>query len=145
MSDSSSSSNNQPPPASSSAIPAVPVAQPTTPPATTTAPPPVATTTPAPTTTTTPTPTPAATSTPATLREDLVKSAVSFLSSPNVQSADRSKKVAFLQKKGLNQAEIDEAFKRAGTTTTVAPTVTNTTTVAPVHPVSLLNKYVQYD
>lgn len=48
------------------------------------------------------------------LREDLIKSAVSFLSSPNVRSADKGKKVAFLQKKGLNQAEIDEAFKRSG-------------------------------
>jgi hypothetical protein len=31
-----------------------------------------------------------------------------------VQSADKGKKIAFLQKKGLNQAEIDEAFKRTG-------------------------------
>ncbi|KAG2194410.1 hypothetical protein INT47_003121 [Mucor saturninus] len=48
------------------------------------------------------------------LREDLIKSAVSFLSSTNVRSADKGKKIAFLQKKGLNQAEIDEAFKRSG-------------------------------
>jgi hypothetical protein len=49
-----------------------------------------------------------------TLREDMLKPAVSFLTSPNVQSADKAKKIAFLQKKGLTQAEIDEAFKRAG-------------------------------
>ncbi|KAG2171778.1 hypothetical protein INT43_008158 [Umbelopsis isabellina] len=48
------------------------------------------------------------------LRETLLKSAVSFLSSPNVRSADRGKKLAFLQKKGLNQREIQEAFKRVG-------------------------------
>jgi len=48
------------------------------------------------------------------LREDLLKPAVSFLSSPNVRSADRGKKLAFLQKKGLNQREIQEAFQRVG-------------------------------
>lgn len=63
------------------------------------------------------------------LREDLIKSAVSFLSSANVRSAERVKKVAFLQKKGLNQAEIDEAFKRAGGDEQVSsPTATATTT-----------------
>lgn len=62
------------------------------------------------------------------LREDLLKSAVSFLSSPNVQSADKSKKTAFLEKKGLTQEEIDEAFKRAGDTTTLDTATTTTTT-----------------
>ncbi|KAI8370450.1 peroxisomal membrane anchor protein conserved region-domain-containing protein [Radiomyces spectabilis] len=64
----------------------------------------------------TPSPAPTtSTAAPATpLREDLLKSAVSFLSSPNVRSAEKSKKVAFLQKKGLNQEEISEAFKRVG-------------------------------
>jgi hypothetical protein len=61
-----------------------------------------------------PAPAPAAAEKPVELREDVLKSAVSFLTSPNVQSADKGKKIAFLQKKGLNQAEIDEAFKRAG-------------------------------
>ncbi|OBZ87148.1 Peroxisomal membrane protein PEX14 [Choanephora cucurbitarum] len=51
-------------------------------------------------------------------RQDLIKSAVSFLSSPNVQSADKEKKIAFLQKKGLTQAEIDEAFKQTNTNET---------------------------
>jgi hypothetical protein len=44
----------------------------------------------------------------------MIKPAVSFLSSANVRSADKAKKIAFLQQKGLNQAEIDEAFKRTG-------------------------------
>ncbi|KAI9267451.1 peroxisomal membrane anchor protein conserved region-domain-containing protein [Sporodiniella umbellata] len=57
---------------------------------------------------------------PLALREDLLKSAVSFLSSANVQSADKEKKIAFLQKKGLTSTEIDEAFKRAGNTPVVA-------------------------
>ncbi|KAI9491039.1 peroxisomal membrane anchor protein conserved region-domain-containing protein [Zychaea mexicana] len=48
----------------------------------------------------------------APLNEQLIKSAVSFLSSPNVKSAETVKKVAFLQKKGLNPTEIQEAFKR---------------------------------
>jgi hypothetical protein len=46
------------------------------------------------------------------MKEDLIKSAVSFLSSANVQTADRDKKVAFLKNKGLDDQEIEEAFKR---------------------------------
>ncbi|KAI7907825.1 peroxisomal membrane anchor protein conserved region-domain-containing protein [Cokeromyces recurvatus] len=77
-------------------------------------------------------PTPTATTLPSDgLREDLIKQAVSFLSSANVRSADKEKKMAFLQKKGLNQAEIDEAFKRVGdqsianisTINTIAPAI----------------------
>ncbi|KAI8048498.1 peroxisomal membrane anchor protein conserved region-domain-containing protein [Thamnidium elegans] len=62
------------------------------------------------------------------LREDLINSAVSFLSSANVRSADKGKKVAFLQKKGLNQAEIDEAFKRAGSDDQTSSVIPATTT-----------------
>lgn len=71
------------------------------------------------------------------LREDLIKSAVSFLSSANVRSADKGKKVAFLQKKGLNQAEIDEAFKRSGSDEQASSAVTATTTTT-----STNNNYV---
>ncbi|KAL9554097.1 hypothetical protein MBANPS3_002963 [Mucor bainieri] len=46
------------------------------------------------------------------MKEDLIKSAVSFLSSANVKTADRGKKIEFLRKKGLDDQEIDEAFKR---------------------------------
>ena len=46
------------------------------------------------------------------LNEQLIKSAVSFLSSPNVKSAETVKKVAFLKNKGLSAEEIQEAFKR---------------------------------
>lgn len=58
-----------------------------------------------------------------TLREDLIKSAVSFLSSPNVRSAETAKKVAFLRQKGLSQEEIEEAFKRVGDSTSMTATV----------------------
>lgn len=123
MSDSSSSSSKPNPDnvSENQPTPAVPSAIPTTPPA------PV-------TTTTAVTEPKAAIVSP--LREDMIKPAVSFLTSSNVRSADKAKKIAFLQKKGLNQAEIDEAFKRSGgddatittTTTTVATPNTTTTT-----------------
>ncbi|KAI8878240.1 hypothetical protein K501DRAFT_336891 [Backusella circina FSU 941] len=64
------------------------------------------------------------------MREDLLKSAVSFLTSPNVQSADREKKIQFLKKKGLDDEEIEEAFKRAGSTPNTTTTTTTTTTNA---------------
>lgn len=73
------------------------------------------------------------------LREDLIKPAVSFLSSPNVRSADKAKKIAFLQKKGLNQAEIDEAFKRSGGDDAPTTTATTTTTTVATTPA---NNYV---
>ncbi|KAI8993185.1 peroxisomal membrane anchor protein conserved region-domain-containing protein [Pilobolus umbonatus] len=46
------------------------------------------------------------------MREDLLTSAESFLSSPQVISSDKSKKVEFLKKKGLTEEEITEAFRR---------------------------------
>ncbi|KAG2218713.1 hypothetical protein INT45_002421 [Circinella minor] len=63
------------------------------------------------------------------LNEQLIKSAVSFLSSPNVKSAETVKKVAFLKNKGLSAEEIQEAFKRVDD---VVPTVSTpiTTTKA---------------
>lgn len=52
------------------------------------------------------------TTTPQPLREDKLKLAVSFLSSPKVQAADKSKKTAFLKQKGLTDAEVEEAYRR---------------------------------
>lgn len=46
------------------------------------------------------------------MREDLIKSAVSFLSDPKVQSAPLAKKVSFLESKGMNSEEIEEAMSR---------------------------------
>jgi len=81
------------------------------------------------TTTTTPSPVPASTATPAAaatpvaavapapaadapVRENMVQQAVSFLSSPSVQSAEESKKIQFLEKKGLTAKEIELAQAR---------------------------------
>ncbi|KAI8084409.1 peroxisomal membrane anchor protein conserved region-domain-containing protein [Gilbertella persicaria] len=88
------------------------------------------------------TPSPTTNSNNAVLREDLIKPAVSFLSSPNVRSADKEKKISFLQKKGLNQAEIDEAFKRAGNGTVSTSNNTSThqqNTLAPIVPARNVN------
>ncbi|KAG7662072.1 PEX14 [[Candida] subhashii] len=76
--------------------------------------------------------------------EELIKSAVSFLRDPQVASSPLTKKVEFLESKGLNQSEIEEALRRANegtnsqvaTTTTASPTATTTTTsvVSPSQP-----------
>ncbi|KAG1046080.1 hypothetical protein G6F43_011170 [Rhizopus delemar] len=60
------------------------------------------------------------------MREDLITSAISFLSDPKVQSAPLAKKVSFLESKGMTSEEIEEAMARANgkspstTTTTVS-------------------------
>ncbi|KAI9281191.1 peroxisomal membrane anchor protein conserved region-domain-containing protein [Sporodiniella umbellata] len=46
------------------------------------------------------------------MREDLLASAIAFLKSPNVKTASKEKKTQFLEKKGLTQEEINEAFKQ---------------------------------
>ncbi|KAL1936752.1 hypothetical protein VTP01DRAFT_886 [Rhizomucor pusillus] len=75
---------------------------------------------------------------PDNLREDLVKSAVSFLSSPKVQSAETAKKVAFLRSKGLNQKEIEEAFRRVGQDTTTSPSTNTSSTLSSNPPAPLI-------
>ncbi|KAI8144327.1 peroxisomal membrane anchor protein conserved region-domain-containing protein [Fennellomyces sp. T-0311] len=59
------------------------------------------------------------------MREDLIQSAVSFLTDPKVQSAALTKKVSFLESKGMTAEEIEEAMSRANgktpTSTAVAP------------------------
>lgn len=47
------------------------------------------------------------------MNEELLASAVSFLKDPNVNSSPFAKKVEFLESKGLNQQEIEEAIRRA--------------------------------
>lgn len=47
------------------------------------------------------------------MRQDLLQSAQTFLTSESVQSADKESKIQFLRTKGLNDEEIEEAFKRA--------------------------------
>lgn len=46
------------------------------------------------------------------LREEFVQNAVKFLSHPKVQGSPVQYRRSFLEKKGLNSAEITEAFKR---------------------------------
>lgn len=47
------------------------------------------------------------------IREDIVNNAVSFLKNDNIRLAPKEKKVSFLQRKGLTNEEIQEAFSRA--------------------------------
>lgn len=47
-------------------------------------------------------------------RPEMVQSAVSFLSDPKVQSSSIAQRIAFLETKGLNSHEIDEALRQAG-------------------------------
>ncbi|KAI5866225.1 peroxisomal membrane anchor protein conserved region-domain-containing protein [Durotheca rogersii] len=53
------------------------------------------------------------------IREDIVASAISFLRDPNVASSPVENKITFLQSKNLTQEEIDAAFARTGTSTSV--------------------------
>ncbi|KAF9418101.1 hypothetical protein BGZ94_009796 [Podila epigama] len=68
------------------------------------------------------------------VRENMVQQAVSFLSSPSVQSADESKKTQFLEKKGLTLKEIELARSRVaagGGSGSTAPVTTTATAGAP--------------
>ncbi|KAI5962386.1 PEX14 [Candida pseudojiufengensis] len=47
------------------------------------------------------------------MNEELINSAVTFLKDPNVASSPLTKKIEFLESKGLNQQEIEDALKRA--------------------------------
>ncbi|KAG0040672.1 hypothetical protein BGZ82_000093, partial [Podila clonocystis] len=71
----------------------------------------------------------------APVRENMVQQAVSFLSSPSVQSADEAKKTQFLEKKGLTLKEIELARSRVegGTSGSSAPPPT-ASAPAPVAP-----------
>lgn len=67
------------------------------------------------------------------MNEDLITSAVSFLQDPNVTSSPLNKKIEFLQTKGLNEQEIEEALNRANsnTATTTSIASNNQTTGQP--------------
>ncbi|EIE19534.1 hypothetical protein COCSUDRAFT_48772 [Coccomyxa subellipsoidea C-169] len=56
----------------------------------------------------------------ASLREDQIQNAVSFLSHPKVRGSSAASKVSFLEKKGLTAAEIEEAFRRVPDTPTAS-------------------------
>ncbi|KAI8320278.1 hypothetical protein GQ54DRAFT_312802 [Martensiomyces pterosporus] len=56
---------------------------------------------------------PSAVSAAQPLREDIIESAVRFLTDPKVQSSTLAKKISFLETKGLTNAEIEDALARA--------------------------------
>lgn len=57
------------------------------------------------------------------LRQDLIDKAIGFLTHPKVQDTPLSRKRDFLrEKKGMTEAEIDEAVRRAGVTDTQSAT-----------------------
>ena len=74
--------------------------------------------------------------TPMALREDLISSAISFLSDPKVQSAPLAKKVSFLESKGMTSEEIEEAMARVNGKSTGASTSTTPPAVANGPPVA---------
>lgn len=63
------------------------------------------------------------------MREELITSALSFLSDPKVQSAPLAKKVSFLESKGMTSEEIEEAMARANGKVASTPTTATTSTV----------------
>ncbi|KAJ1965973.1 peroxisomal membrane protein pex14 [Dipsacomyces acuminosporus] len=74
--------------------------------------------------------TPSATPAAQPLREDIIESAVRFLTDPKVQSSTLAKKISFLETKGLTNAEIEDALARAknSSPSTAAAAATTTTT-----------------
>ncbi|KAI5954361.1 PEX14 [Candida jiufengensis] len=64
------------------------------------------------------------------MNDELINSAVTFLKDPNVASSPLTKKIEFLESKGLNQQEIEEALKRVNepSTTTASSSSTSTST-----------------
>lgn len=68
------------------------------------------------------------------MNEDLIASAVGFLQDPNVSSSPLNKKVEFLQSKGLDEREIEEALNRANGNTTTSVSNTSTPSVASTSP-----------
>lgn len=57
-------------------------------------------------------PQPSSLPSPTQLREDMIQSAIRFLNDPKVQDAPLTKKISFLETKGLTNTEIQEAIIR---------------------------------
>ncbi|WLF78991.1 peroxisomal membrane protein pex14 [Lodderomyces elongisporus] len=62
------------------------------------------------------------------MNDELINSAVAFLQDPNVATSPLAKKIEFLESKGLDQVEIEEAMKRANDPSHAAGTGTRTGT-----------------
>ena len=70
------------------------------------------------------------------IREDLVSSALTFLSDSKVQASPLAKRLAFLESKGLTQEEITEVLNRVNN-----PQSPPTTTSSSVPPVPQYSSY----
>ncbi|RCK62641.1 Peroxisomal membrane protein PER10 [Candida viswanathii] len=68
------------------------------------------------------------------MNDELINSAVSFLKDPQVASSPLTKKVEFLESKGLNQQEIEEALKRANDSAPQSVGTSQTPSYAPPAP-----------
>lgn len=76
---------------------------------------------------------------PLIMNEDLIESAVSFLKDPNVSSSPLNKKIEFLQSKGLNETEIEQALNRANLTNNQTTSSPPSTVSAPSNPLDYYN------
>jgi peroxin-14 len=55
-------------------------------------------------------------------RQDLIQNAILFLQDPKTQSSPLTSKIEFLQAKGLNESEIQDALSRASSSSSPATT-----------------------
>ena len=70
------------------------------------------------------------------IREDLVSSAVTFLSDPKVHSSPFAKRLAFLESKGLTEEEITEVLNRVNN-----PQLSSSTTPSTAPPLPQYSSY----
>ena len=73
------------------------------------------------------------------MNEELIVSAIAFLKDPNVSGSPLTKKVEFLESKGLNQQEIEESLRRVNEP--VSKTTSSNQSVQSTHPAPT-NNYV---
>ncbi|CAK9437286.1 uncharacterized protein LODBEIA_P16640 [Lodderomyces beijingensis] len=86
------------------------------------------------------------------MNDELINSAVAFLQDPNVASSPLTKKIEFLESKGLNQQEIEEALNRAkgesssssSSSSTITPTNSNTRSSSNYHSSQQQNAPLDY-
>lgn len=69
--------------------------------------------------------------------DSMLANAVRFLQDPQVQQSALSKRIAFLESKGLSKAQIDQALSMAGVSTTDSSAVTTVPPPIPNLPVSV--------
>lgn len=72
------------------------------------------------------------------IREDMVQNALAFLKHPSVTGTPLPRRVAFMKRKGMNNAEIQEALSRAG-----VQNAQNTVTSTPAPNVAQPQQYYQ--